>query len=126
MMPAAACASTAACNVSKEQPSEAGHSQELLVMSGALVGSGLPPPIWVGARNHSIHSMYLAGVPALASMLRQPIHFAPGAIPIWLPVPSSPIIVPVVWLPLASSSHGKGASLPQGFPTLSWMESCQL
>src|SRR5262249_49965129 len=62
MMPAAACASTAACNVSAEQPSEGGHSQELLVISGALVGSGLPPPICVGARNHSMHSMYLAGV----------------------------------------------------------------
>ena len=31
-----------------------------------------------------MHSMYLAGVPTPSSMLRQPIHFAPGAIPIWL------------------------------------------
>ena len=31
-----------------------------------------------------MHSMYLAGVPSPWSMLRQPIHFAPGAIPIWL------------------------------------------
>ena len=82
-----------------EHPSEGGHSQELLVMSGAMVGSGSPPPILVGAKNHCMHSMYLAGEPVLASMLRQPIHFAPGAIPIWLPIPSSPIIVPVVWLP---------------------------
>ena len=44
-----------------------------------------------------MHSMYLAGVPLPWSMLRQPIHFAPGAIPIWLPAPSSPIAVPVVW-----------------------------
>ena len=66
-------------------------------MSGALVGSGLPPPIRVGARNHCMHSMYRAGVPVPESMLRQPIHFAPGAMPIWLPVPSSPIVVPVVW-----------------------------
>src|SRR6266496_163375 len=119
IIPAAACASTAACNVSAEQPSEGGHSQELLVMSGALVGSGLPPPIWVGARNHSIHSMYLAGVPALASMLRQPIHFAPGAIPIWLPAPSSPMAVPVVCEPWKKSSQGNGESLPQGLLTLS-------
>ena len=55
-------------------------------MSGALVGSGSPPPIRVGARNHCMHSMYLAGVPMPASMLRQPIHFAPGAMPIWLPM----------------------------------------
>jgi hypothetical protein len=38
-MPAAAWASTAACNVLAEQPSEAGHPQELIVISGALVGS---------------------------------------------------------------------------------------
>ena len=68
-------------------------------MSGALAGSPWPPPIGVGARNHSMHSMYLAGVPLPASMLRQPIHFAPGAIPIWLPAPSSPTIVPVVCEP---------------------------
>src|SRR6266480_1145197 len=96
IMPAAACASTAACSVFAEQPSEGGHSHELLVMSGAFVGSGSVPLMRVGARNHCMHSMYLAGVPAFASMLRQPIHFAPGAIPIWLPIPSSPIIVPVV------------------------------
>src|SRR5262249_51141401 len=96
IMPAAACASTAACNVSNEQPSSAGQYQELMVMSGAFVGSGLPPPIWVGARNHSMHSMYRSGVPVPTSMLRQPIHCAPGAIPIWLPAPSSPIAVPVV------------------------------
>jgi hypothetical protein len=96
IIPAAACASTAACNEAVEQPSEGGHSQELFVMSGALVGSGSPPPIRVGARNHCMHSMYLAGDPVFESMLRQPIHFAPGAIPIWLPMPSSPTIVPVV------------------------------
>ena len=39
-----------------------------------------------------MHSMYLAGVPLPTSMLRQPIHLAPGAIPIWLPMPSSPIV----------------------------------
>jgi hypothetical protein len=70
--------------------------------------------------------MYLAGVPALESMFRQPIHFALGAIPIWLPMPSSPIIVPVVWLPWPRSSQGKGESFPQGLPLLLWMESCQL
>ena len=61
-----------------EQPSDGGHSQELFVMSGALVGSGSPPPIRVGARKNSMHSMYLAGVPAFWSMLRQAIHFAPA------------------------------------------------
>ena len=46
-----------------------------------------------------MHSIYLAGVPFPSSMLRQAIHLAPGAIPIWLVPPSSPIAVPVVWLP---------------------------
>ena len=96
IMPAAAWASTAACNVLAEQPSEAGQPQELIVISGALVGSGSLPLIRVGARNHCMHSMYLAGVPLPWSMLRQPIHFAPGAIPIWLVPPSSPIAVPMV------------------------------
>ena len=64
-----------------------------------------------------MHSMYLAGVPLPSSMLRQPIHFAPGAIPIWLPAPSSPIAVPVVWVPWKKSSQGNGESLPQGLPT---------
>jgi hypothetical protein len=73
-----------------------------------------------------MHSMYLAGVPLPWSMLRQPIHFAPGAIPIWLPMPSSPIAVPIVCVPCPLSSQGKGESLPQGLPLLSWMESCQL
>jgi hypothetical protein len=68
-------------------------------MSGALVGSGSLPLIRVGARNHCMHSIYRAGVPKFASMLRQPIHFAPGAIPIWLPWPSSPTMVPVVCVP---------------------------
>jgi len=69
MMPAANCASTAACNVFAEQPSEGGHSHELLVISGALVGSGSVPLIRVGARNHCMHSIYLAGVPTFEFML---------------------------------------------------------
>src|SRR6476661_8299132 len=126
IIPAAACASTAACNELVEQPSEAGQPQELIVISGALVGSGSLPLIRVGARNHCMHSMYLAGVPLPWSMLRQPIHFAPGAIPIWLPAPSSPMAVPVVWEPWKKSSQGACVSFPQGLPTLLWMESCQL
>jgi hypothetical protein len=38
-MPAAACASTAAWRLLTEQPSDGGQPQELLVISGALVGS---------------------------------------------------------------------------------------
>ena len=68
-----------------------------------------------------MHSMHRAGVVKFAgpSIIRHAIHFAPGAMPIWLPMPSSPIMVPVVWLPWESSSQGKGESFPQGLPTLS-------
>ena len=58
-------------------------------------------------------------------MFRQPIHFAPGAIPIWLPEPSSPTIVPIVWVPWLVSSHGAGALGPHTPPPV-WIASCQL
>ena len=72
-----------------------------------------------------MHSMYLAGVPLPTSMLRQPIHFAPGAIPIWLPMPSSPMRSP--WC----ENHGRNrrketANRYRRLPLLLWMESCQL
>ena len=41
-------------------------------------------------------------------------------------VPRSSPIAPVVWLPWKKSSQGAGELLPQGLPTLSWIESCQL
>ena len=63
-----------------------------------------------------MHSMYLAGVPTPWSMLRQAIHFAPGAIPIWFAPPSAPIAVPVVWLPWKKSSQGCGELGPQTPP----------
>ena len=60
-----------------------------------------------------MHSRYVAGVPAPWFMLRQPIHFAPGAMPIWL-APSWPTAVPMVWVPWPLSSQGAAASLPHG------------
>jgi hypothetical protein len=72
--------------------------------------------------------MYVAGVPFPWSMLRQPIHFAPGAIPIWLTPPlseSRPTAVPMVWVPWKKSSQGTGELAPQIPPPL-WMLSCQL
>ncbi len=41
-------------------------------------------------------------------MLRQPIHCAVGAIPTWLLPPSSPTMVPMVWVPWPWSSQGYG------------------
>ena len=64
-------------------------------------------------------------VPTPWSMLRQPIHFAPGATPIWFPEPSSPIEVPVVWLPWPLSSHASRRWGPHEPPPL-WIASHQL
>src|SRR4029453_4694040 len=83
-MPAARWPSTADCNVFGEQPSSGGQTHELVVKSGALVGSpwlGSPPTGDWGRKNF-MHSMYRAGGPPPASMLGQPIHCAPGAMPI--------------------------------------------
>ena len=58
IMPAARCASVAACSVPGEQPSEAGQSHELVVMSGAFAGSPCAgvPFTGYGARKNSKHS----------------------------------------------------------------------
>ncbi len=92
---------------------------------GAFVGSGFCPARFVGATNHWKHSAYVAGVPFPWSMFRQPIHFAWGAMPIWFVPPSSPTIVPMVWVPCSSSSQGTGEFAPQA-PPPEWMASCQL
>src|SRR4030095_14129371 len=91
-MPAARWPSTADCKVFGEQPSSVGQTHELVVRSGALVGSPWlgSPPTGYGARKNSMHSMYRAGVPAPSPMLRQPMHCAPGAMPICLPASSCP------------------------------------
>ena len=60
-----------------------------------------------------MHSMYLAGVPSPWSMLRQPIHFAPGAIPIWLPRRRRRSRCQWCGVPWKKSSQGYGESLPQ-------------
>src|SRR5262249_10217447 len=64
-IPAARCAAVAAWSVPALQPSAGGHPQELVVTSGAFVGSPCAgvPPTGYGARKNSKHSMYVAGVP---------------------------------------------------------------
>ena len=71
--------------------------QELLTMSGRRSGRGLFPAESVGARIHWPDEIS-------AVSRQQPfaeIHFACGATPIWFVPgsPSSPIIVPIVWVP---------------------------
>ena len=116
MIPAAACASTAACNVSGEQPSEGGADPGVNRNIRCFSRVALAAADRI-RRQKPFHALNVSGWCAKVfgpSILRQAIHFAPGAIPIWLPMPSSPIAVPVVWLPWPSSSQGKGESLPQG------------
>src|SRR5450432_2005807 len=120
-MPAARVFSTTVCSTAGSvQPSLAGQPQELLMTLGDLDGSGFRFARFVGAMNHSKNSVYVAGVPAPWSMLRQPIHFAEGATPILLAPPSSPTIVPIVWVPWPKSSQGTGETAPHE-PPPEWM-----
>jgi hypothetical protein len=95
-IPAACVFSTIVRSVSCAQPSAGGQFQLLFITCGRSVGSGFCPVRSVGAMKNWKHSVYVCGVPLPWSMFRQPIHFAPGATPIWFPEPSSPIVVPVV------------------------------
>src|SRR6478609_5337760 len=77
--------------------------QELLMMSGRLLTSGFAPARSVGASIHWPEEI------SASSEGQQPlavIHFAPGATPTLLAAPSSPTIVPIVWVPWPSLSHG--------------------
>jgi hypothetical protein len=61
-----------------------------------------------------------------AFMLRQPIHFAPGATPIsLLPAETWPTAVPTVCVPWPLSSQGAVVFAPQELPP-AWTLSCQL
>src|SRR6478609_11064314 len=83
--------------------------QELLMMSGRLLTSGFSPSRSVGASIHSPDAI------SASSEGQQPlavIHFAPGATPIWLLPPSLPTMVPIVWVPCSSTSHGAPPQVP--------------
>ena len=69
-----------------------------VVILGARSGRGSLPSSLVGASINWRQSMPLALPPIIA----QPIHWAPGAMPVWLTPPSSPTRRPamaVPWLP---------------------------
>ena len=83
---------------------------ELLMMFGRLVTSGFSPSRSVGASIHSPDSI------SAASEGQHPlawIQVAPGATPIWLAPPSSPTIVPIVWVPWPSVSQGASPQVPE-------------
>ena len=75
-------------------------------MSGARSGRGLAPVRSVGASIHCAGGSSAASEQVFVSQPLAAIHFAPGATPIWLPAPSSPTMVPIVWVPWSLLSHG--------------------
>src|SRR3954471_697723 len=80
--------------------------QELLTMSGARSGRGFWPFRSVGASTHCPAASSEASEQVLDSQPLAAIHFAPGATPTALAPPSSPTMVPMVWVPWSLLSHG--------------------
>src|SRR5687767_15037665 len=86
---------------------------ELFTTLGRRSGLGLAPDRSVGA---SIHCAEASSAPSEHQFSSQPlavIHCAPGATPIWFSPPSSPTIVPIVWVPCPLLSHGVVDGEPQ-------------
>src|SRR5215204_5550992 len=102
-----------AVTVARYQVSPPPPPQELLTMFGRRSGRGLAPPRSVGARIHWPEASRAASEQVLVSQPFAAIHRAPGATPIWLPAPSSPSMVPIVWLPWLLLSHGARDGVPQ-------------
>ena len=69
---------------------------ELLMMLGRLLASGFWLSRSVGS---SIHWPEAISAASLGQQPLAAIHLALGATPTWLPAPSSPTIVPIVWVP---------------------------
>src|ERR1700754_2271784 len=101
-MPAATQART--MSVYHESPPPPPH--ELLTMSGRRSGRGFWPFRSVGARIHWPEASRAESLQVFISHPLAAIHLAPGATPISLPAPSSPTIVPIVWVPWLLLSHG--------------------
>src|SRR5690606_6371939 len=83
---------------------------ELLTTSACSAGFGVPVPlVGYGASTHwpdSSRPASGAPVPPPAPKPMHAIHVASGATPIWLEPPSSPTMVPMVWLPCAWELRG--------------------
>src|SRR6266511_4119894 len=78
-------------------------------MSGCRSGRGFAPLRSVGAITHWPAASSEVSEQLLTSQPLAAIHLAPGATPTWLPAPSSPTIVPMVWVPWLLLSHGTSA-----------------
>ncbi len=110
-MPAARQAST----ICVYQSSCVALPQELLTMCGARSGRGLWPARSVGATIHWPAARREASEQELVSQPLAAIHLAPGATPILLAPPSSPTIVPMVWVPWSLLSQGAAVGqMPAG------------
>src|SRR5262245_6914939 len=86
---------------------------ELLITCGRRSVRGFLPPKLVGASIHWPEASRADPEQEVSSQPLAAIHFAAGATPIWLPMPSSPTIVPIVWVPWPLLSHGASDGLPQ-------------
>src|SRR5687768_37003 len=105
-MPAASQAAVVSVYQSSMLPA-AVRPHELLTTLGRFDGSGSLPSVLVGATIHCPDERSAA-----SEQLSQPfvaIQSAPGATPIWLPLPSSPTMVPMVCVPWPLSSNGSSA-----------------
>jgi hypothetical protein len=98
-------AATQDFTASRNSGSPTGPPQELLTTWARSSGLGFCPDRSVGAASHSNELIS-------ASTVQQPlaaIQRAWGATPIWLGpgLPSSPTMVPMVWVPWPTSSQGE-------------------
>src|SRR5215204_5859703 len=104
-----------AVTVARYQVSPPPPPQELLTMFGRRSGRGFARLRSVGARIHWPEASSAASEQLLVSQPLAAIHRAPGATPIWLPVPSSPSMVPIVCEPWLLLSHGASDGVPHTF-----------
>src|SRR5206468_12466104 len=95
------------CTYVRYQGSPPPPPQELFTTSGGP----WPPP---GATIHCAQAVSAALAQEFVAHPLHEIHFAPGATPIWFDTPSSPIIVPIVWVPCPLLSHGVVPQMPVG------------
>src|SRR5215207_835653 len=102
-------AATQDATMSSYHGSGMAEPHELFTTSGASSGRGLVPARLVGATTHWPEASSDSREQPLVSQPFAAIHLAPGATPTWFE-PSSPTIVPIVWVPWLLLSHGAGVA----------------
>jgi hypothetical protein len=119
IIPAAACVSTAACNVSTEQPSDGGQRHALTVISGARRGVALTAAYRIRRKEpfHALKVSRRCAVSLVHVTTTDPLRGRRHADLVADSVIAS--CCPYCVCAMAMSSHGITESLPHGFPTLS-------